>query len=161
MPPRAPRCEIIAVPRARTHAGKSCRYWLKLEAIAEWFPCFTNGLKLLPYVETGWLDRGMSTPCWWKPADMTCKDYYSRAKLDNGTLVPINLADGADHTVKHDRHDTGAAERWQEMYDQKMADIVHELYKPDFALFGYEQLKLTAAGSPTPAATNTVAAKSV
>lgn len=93
----------------------------------------------------------MRTPCWWKPADMTCKAYFEAAKLANGTLVPLTDAPALDHSVKRDNHDTGAAEKWRSFYDQEMADLVYELYQPDFERFGYPRLELAARAAKSTA----------
>jgi hypothetical protein len=123
----------------------TCRYWLKLEDIALWYPCFVNGNKLLPFVETAWQTRGLSTECWWKPASMSCEEYYGQAKLPNGMLRPLKDMHKRDHVVKRDRHDQGTTQKWEQFYDQEMADMIYTLYKPDFERFGYARLILAEA----------------
>jgi hypothetical protein len=70
---------------------------------------------------------------------MTCVQYYEKALLPNRTLVPLAEAAALDHAVRRAGHETRAAEKWGQFYDQDIADVVFELYKVDFDLFGYER----------------------
>jgi hypothetical protein len=119
-------------------------YYLRLEDMHEWFPCWEAGLRLEGFTRTGWkttsegkMHSVKGTECWWKPPGATCEEYYSAATAEDGSVQPVREA--MEKSEKHDEHDTHASDKWRTFYTQEMGDLVYEAYKPDFLAFGYER----------------------
>jgi Sulfotransferase family len=124
-------------------------YYLRLEDMAEWFPCWEAGLGLGEFTRKGWLvtPEGKahhvgSEGCWWSPPGVSCTEYYAQATAADGRAQPVR--DVVAAAEKHDEHDTEASEKWRAFYTQAMADEVYELFRPDFLAFGYERAVLSA-----------------
>lgn len=122
-------------------------YWLRLEDMAQWLPCFVEGLRLERFVPRGWVTTplewvGDDAPgCWWAPRGMSCEEFWAAAR-DNGTgrLQPVAVQGAVDGKKTLFGHQTGADGQVGHFYTQEIADIVYEMYKPDFEAFGYERL---------------------
>ena len=119
-------------------------YYLRLEDMNEWYPCWEQGLALSKFTRQGWLTTeegkkydGVSKECWWKPPGISCGGYFAKATAANGTMQPV--LEAIEAAEKHDEHDTQAAEKWREYYTQQMGDMLYEIYEQDFKLFGYER----------------------
>ena len=134
-----------------THAQRLVyRYMLRIEDMAEWFPCWVDGLKLSNIVWSGWersddgdiLYKEDLENCWWKPESTTCDIFYEKTHDENQQAVIPESWKPSTINRGGDRHDTAAAEKWLQFYDQGTADLVYELYKDDFIAFGYNKLVL-------------------
>jgi hypothetical protein len=119
-------------------------YYLRLEDMHEWFPCWEAGLKLESFTRTGWkttpegkMHTVQGTECWWKPPGATCEEYYSAARAPDGSAQPV--LEAMEKSEKHDEHDTHASDKWRSFYTQAVGDLVYEAYKPDFEAFGYKR----------------------
>jgi hypothetical protein len=123
---------------------------LKMEEMAEWYPCWVDGLQLSDFVWKGWersndgdfLHKEGLKSCWWKPERTTCDIYYEKTHNSKGRAQASGYWKPGTTTRAGDKHDTAAAEKWQQFYDQGTADLVYELYKDDFIAFGYDRLVL-------------------
>lgn len=62
--------------------------------------------------------------------------------LDSGDAIVPDTWKAATTTHANNPHDTRAAERWRQFYDQQTADLVYGIYKQDFDAFGYQRLIL-------------------
>jgi hypothetical protein len=118
-------------------------FYLRLEDMNEWFPCWEAGLNLREFTRKGWkttpegkMYNGVSAECWWKPPGTTCDAYYDAATSPDGTAIPV--LDKFVEAEKHDEHDTKSSEKWRHFYTQETGDLLYEAYKPDFLAFGYE-----------------------
>lgn len=94
------------------------------------------------------------TQCWYTaPGFERCDQYYSAthpewdttswATLtgDGARAVPLPESLVQGEGARPTMHDTGASSSLGEWYNQEIADLVYELYKRDFELFGYERLE--------------------
>ena len=123
-------------------------YWLRLEEMTQWLPCFIEGLQIQRFTLRGWKERPLEwigegyDGCWWTPKDMTCEQFRAAADTKRGKLQPVYI----DSNVTQDRpwgHQTGAEALVARFYTQEVADMVYEMYRPDFEAFGYERLSFT------------------
>ena len=119
-------------------------FYLRLEEMTEWFPCWEAALGLQGFTRNGWLTTaegkkhdGVSNECWWKPPGVSCEDYFEKATAADGSAQPVTETFVA--AEKHDEHDTKASEKWRKFYTQETGDLLHRLYKEDFDLWGYER----------------------
>lgn len=122
-------------------------YFLRLEDMATWFPCLRAGLGIGRFTDHGW-DHSRkfksdwyserNDGCWWAPKGMSCQDFaQASADLLQGSISQISVDDVGGH--EHDIHATSADSKWKEFYNQDIADLVYEMYKTDFELFGYSR----------------------
>ena len=107
-------------------------YYLRLEDMNEWFPCWEAGLGLNDFTRSGWettaagkRHRIGADECWWKPPGISCSDYYAKATAPDGTAQPVLKA--IEAAEKHDEHDTKAAEKWRRFYTQRMVCNFHAI----------------------------------
>ena len=125
-------------------------YWLRLEDMAQWLPCFVEGLHLERFVAQGWVTaplewRGAGAPgCWWAPAGVPCEKFWAAARGADGRARPVAVEEhGFDERTLFG-HQTGADALVAQFYTQEVADMVYEMYRPDFEAFGYERLIIDA-----------------
>lgn len=124
----------------------TCRYFLRIEDMSEWYPCWVDGLRLQSFTDSGWQSssghvlRGPEHEgCWWKPVGQTCDEYYKQTRYDDGSAEPGAPVEALPGNQQRDTHDTGAAGQWQRFYTQEIADLVYDIYKEDFVAFGYKR----------------------
>ena len=130
-------------------------YWLRLEELPAWLPCFLDGLRLRPFALRGWRQRPLEwlndptrDGCFWTPANMSCSDFRAAITGAGGKLVP--LADAAAPASRRTGgHATGADTLVARFYTQALADTVYQLYKPDFEAFGYAPLNISTLQAST------------
>lgn len=122
-------------------------YFLRLEDMATWLPCLRSSLGLGRFTDTGW-DHSRkhhsdwyseyNQGCWWTPKGMSCETYADMSRaLVQGSISEIAVDAVGSHI--HDVHATSADSRWKEFYTQEVADLVFDMYKLDFQLFGYSR----------------------
>jgi hypothetical protein len=127
------------------HDSVQYEYRLRLEEMAQWFPCFVAGLQITNMTMQGWSEKplmylgGSNTGCFWTPPGMTCAEFQVAATTTNGELQPVSESVIEAKAMRRDGHATGAAQRWQAFYTQEVADMVFDLYQRDFQAFGYER----------------------
>lgn len=128
-------------------AGVAYQYFLRIEDMATWFPCLRHGLRLGQFTDTGWDHSrkyrsdwysARNFGCWWSPKDMSCQSYadLSRDLLEGSSSEIVVHAAGGN---EKDIHATSADSVWKQFYTQEIADLVYEMYKVDFELFGYSR----------------------
>lgn len=69
---------------------------------------------------------------------MSCQSYAELSR----DLLAGSISDIAVHAAggnEQDIHATSADSVWKEYYNQEIADLVYEMYKVDFELFGYSR----------------------
>lgn len=104
-----------------------------------WRPHESAGIELyVPSTED--VQPDANDTCWFHPPDMTCREFYNAShNATTGTALPVV------HAYKkqaEDAHDTGADAKVRQFYTKEIADIVYDIYRVDFDLFGYERMEL-------------------
>jgi hypothetical protein len=120
---------------------------LRIEDMAEWYPCWIDGLRMNDVVWSGWYrshygyeyDSNLKG-CWWSPEGTSCAEYFTMTHDEDGAAILPRTWRAGLTTQVGSRHDTGAAGKWMNFYDQATADLVYQMYKDDFNAFGYEKL---------------------
>lgn len=136
-----PMVNVCDVASVRYH------YFLRLEDMPTWFPCLRAGLKIGRFSDTGW-DHSRkfhsdwyseyNEKCWWSPKGMSCPVYAEMSQsLLQGSISEITVDTVGGH--EHDIHATSADAKWRDFYTQELADMVYQMYKTDFDLFGYSR----------------------
>jgi hypothetical protein len=135
-----PMVDVCHVTHIRYH------YFLRIEDMNEWYPCWESALDLHNFTMRGWdyhrkhrsdWYSSQNRGCWWAPAGQTCKHFY-----DGQHMEPDPYDDQRFNSVvaaNADVHATHADNKWREFYTQVTGDIVYKLYKSDFDLFGYQK----------------------
>jgi Sulfotransferase family len=137
---------------------------LRLEDTAKWLPCLEDGLGIGHMTERGWAYERIhfsdwhakgNQGCFWAPPDTDCAAFYAATRGADGRRVPWEVAaaaaggggsgnggGGNGSALKaldtaRDPHATSADKKWRDYYDQETGDLVHELMRADFDLWGY------------------------
>lgn len=144
-----PALDLCRAGEVRYHYG------LRLEDMAQWWPCLEEGLQLEPLTASGWAHErksfsdwyspAMHRGCFWSPPGLGCAEYRALTRDGDGHARPgadrSAARDGAGATARtqYDIHATGAADKWRSYYDQATGDIVYNLFRADFEAFGYKR----------------------
>jgi hypothetical protein len=139
-------------------------FYMRLEDLPQWLPCFAAGIGIESWVWSGWhknktdglqftaaelarakygsitgpgITRG-GPACWWHPKGLTCEQFWNSTRGKDGRAVPLDRV--VQSTTSSDGHETGSLSIWRRFYNQTIGDLVFGIYRSDFVAFGYERV---------------------